>query len=167
MTFDEQDYAEIARATAGAKKRIIAITVSYIEGADPALASSYRLVYSGNDVHPDTGEIDCRGTAGVIHVLHFTPMPGENVVDASFNPPSNSTTVLFLLGEVKEHDCVDSHDHDEFSRIVMKPNSDRLDVKNNKLNSTKRLGYKFRLWIKIAGGSSPVGVLFDPRIINV
>ena len=167
MTITQQDFDELALALTMSKKRTIAITVNY-NGGDESLKSSYCLKYYGENVEVADGKVDCKGNTGNKIVLHFTPMPGLNVADVSFRDPSSPDSFKFIVGELNHGGCVDTDDTAEFVKAIMKGNSERVDVVNKKIDSDKKLGYAFKLWITIAGqGKAPVGVEFDPRIINI
>jgi hypothetical protein len=174
MTLSNEDVEGLATFTKPpkkGKKRTIAITVDYRGGPEKSSAS-YKLWYLGNAVDIATGQVDCLGDAGDTdsnrYVLHFIALPGDKVADVSFRNPTSPNTFYFVAGEQDMHDCVSKHDDEEFEEIMFNKNSDRLDLVNKKVNSKKRLGYKFKLWITVEDSTlGSVEVEFDPRIINV
>ena len=174
MTLSQEDMEgleTLIKPTKKGKKRTIAITVDYKGGPEQSSAS-YKLWYLGNAVDIMTGQVDCPGDAGDTdsnrYVLHFIALPGDKVSDVSFRKPASSNTFFFIAGEQDMNNCVSKHDDEEFYEIVFNKNRDRLDLINRKVNSKKRLGYKFKLWITVEDSTlGAVEVEFDPRIINV
>lgn len=154
------------------KKRNIRILVTYL-GGNRADRDSYQLDFSGK-VATEEGHLICLGPAGNTHgtkknryVLRFRLSCGEGLRRVSFRNPNPPNEFVFFIGDCGDGSCPETSVmgvDDEFDGLDIDLDGD-LTVINRKMNSSKNLGYRFKLWVTHSDGAvHPIDI--DPRIIN-